>query len=131
MSLAAAGADAVTLVEGDPVSAADLKENAEPFGDRVSVDRRSVETYLAGSGTESRPTLTFIVDPPRAGMTKQALAGILRAEPSRIVYVSCDVATLARDTRTLLDAGYSLGPVTGIDLFPNTAHVESVALFTR
>jgi len=131
LSLAAAGADAVTLVEGDPVSAADLKENAEPFGDRVSVERRSVETYLAGSRTESRPTLTFIVDPPRTGMTKQALAGILRAEPSRIVYVSCDVATLARDTRTLLDAGYSLGPVTGIDLFPNTAHVESVALFTR
>jgi 23S rRNA (uracil1939-C5)-methyltransferase len=64
-------------------------------------------------------------------MTKQALAGILRAQPSRLVYVSCDVATLARDTRTLLDAGYGLKQVTGVDLFPNTAHVESVALFTR
>ena len=131
LSLAAAGADAVTLVEGDPVSAADLEENAEPFGDRVSVERRSVETYLTGLHNESRPALTFIVDPPRTGMTKLALAGILRAKPPRIVYVSCDVATLARDTRTLLDAGYGLGHLTGIDLFPNTAHVESVALFTR
>ena len=131
LSLAAAGADAVTLVEGDPVSAADLKENAEPFDARVTVERRRVETYLAGLHKESRPPLTFIVDPPRTGMTKQALAGILQAAPSRIVYVSCDVATLARDTRTLLDAGYGLGHVTGIDLFPNTAHVESVALFTR
>ena len=131
LSLAAAGADAVTLVEGDPVSAADLKENAEPFGARVSVERRSVETYLAGLHDESRPALTFIVDPPRTGMTKQALSGILGAKPSRIVYVSCDVATLARDTRTLLDAGYGLEQVTGIDLFPNTAHVESVALLTK
>jgi len=131
LSLAAAGADAVTLVEGDPVSAADLKENAEPFDARVCVERRSVETYLAGLHKESGPPLTFIVDPPRTGMTKQALAGILQAAPSRIVYVSCDVATLARDTRTLLDAGCGLGHVTGIDLFPNTAHVEAVALFTR
>jgi 23S rRNA (uracil1939-C5)-methyltransferase len=64
-------------------------------------------------------------------MTKRALVGILHAQPSRLVYVSCDVATLARDTRTLLDAGYGLEGVTGIDLFPNTAHVESVALFKR
>jgi 23S rRNA (uracil1939-C5)-methyltransferase len=133
LSLAAAGADAVTLVEGDPVSAEDLQENAEPFADRVRVERRSVEAYVAGlqSKTRRASSETYIVDPPRTGMTKQALAGILRAEPSRIIYVSCDVATLARDTRTLLDAGYGLGHVTGIDLFPNTAHVESVALFTR
>jgi tRNA/tmRNA/rRNA uracil-C5-methylase (TrmA/RlmC/RlmD family) len=47
------------------------------------------------------------------------------------VYVSCDVATLARDTRTLIDAGYDLVELTGFDLFPNTAHVESVAVFGR
>ena len=74
---------------------------------------------------------TFIVDPPRTGMSKEALAGIVRHRPARIVYVSCDVATLARDTRTLLDAGYELTGVTGIDLFPNTAHVETVAVFSR
>jgi 23S rRNA (uracil1939-C5)-methyltransferase len=127
LSRAAAGGGPVTLVEGDPISGADLKDNAAPFGDRVRVEQKSVEHYLARGATVE----TFIVDPPRTGMTKEALAGILRAKPSRVVYVSCDVATLARDTRTLLDAGYGLGQVTGIDLFPNTAHVESIALFTR
>jgi 23S rRNA (uracil1939-C5)-methyltransferase len=136
LSLAAADVGPVTLVEGDPISGADLKINAEPFAGRVRVERKSVEHYLTALQGKTRPAgdvagATFIVDPPRTGMTKEALAGILRATPARIVYVSCDVATLARDTRTLLDAGYDLGQVTGIDLFPNTAHVESIALFTR
>ena len=74
---------------------------------------------------------TFIVDPPRTGMSKEALRGVVLARPTRLIYVSCDVATLARDARELLDAGYSLDGLTGIDLFPNTAHVESVATFAR
>ena len=64
-------------------------------------------------------------------MTREALAGAIGLQPSSIVYVSCDVATFARDTRTLIDAGYELRRLTGLDLFPNTAHVESVALFSR
>jgi tRNA/tmRNA/rRNA uracil-C5-methylase (TrmA/RlmC/RlmD family) len=137
LSIAAAGGGDVTVVEGDPISGVDLTENAAPFGERARVERKSVESYLTSAAPQNgtRPTsshaATFIVDPPRTGMTKEALAGIMRANPARIVYVSCDVATLARDTRTLLDAGYGLGGVTGIDLFPNTAHVESIALFTR
>jgi 23S rRNA (uracil1939-C5)-methyltransferase len=63
-------------------------------------------------------------------MSKEALAGVVRSRPPRLVYVSCDVATFARDTRTLLDSGYELEQVGGIDLFPNTAHVEAVAVFT-
>ena len=129
LSRAATGGE-VTLVEGDHVSGADLQRNAEPFADRVRVERRSVEQFLS-AGARPAAQATFIVDPPRTGMTKDALAGIIRRHPARIVYVSCDVATLARDTRTLLDAGYTLGEVTGFDLFPNTAHVEGVALFHR
>jgi 23S rRNA (uracil1939-C5)-methyltransferase len=143
LSLAAAGTSQVTLVEGDPVSGADLEINAVPFGERARVERTSVERFLgtdpAAAGQITRtasarrqqvlPEATVIVDPPRTGMSKEALAGIIQARPQRLVYVSCDVATLARDTRTLLDAGYELAGVTGMDLFPNTAHVETIATF--
>jgi 23S rRNA (uracil1939-C5)-methyltransferase len=129
LSLASAGATDVTLVEGDPVSGADLDGNAVPYADRVHVRRTSVEDWLRAL---ARPDVsTFIVDPPRTGMTREAVAGILAQKPDRVVYVSCDVATLARDTRTFLDAGYELGEIKGFDLFPNTAHVETVVLLTR
>ena len=129
LSLAAAGAGDVTLVEGDPISGADLKTNAEPFhGTHVFL--RSVESYLTAD-RETHPDATVIVDPPRTGLSKDALAGIVRMRPALLVYVSCDPATLARDARGLLDAGYALGPLTAFDLFPNTAHVETVAAFTR
>ena len=147
LSLAAAGGEGITLVEGDPTSGADLKVNAEPFGPRVTVDTRSVETFLRMAGPAGPPrgahparhmetddaanAATFIVDPPRTGISKDAIGGIVGRQPARIIYVSCDVATLARDTRTLVDAGYMLGGVTGIDLFPNTAHVETIATFSR
>ena len=127
LAMAASGASDVTLVEGDPASGADLRHNAEPFTDVVRVERRSVEGFLAG-GRALRHS-TVIVDPPRTGLSKDAVSGILNLQPARLVYVSCDVATLARDTRALLDGGYQLGPVTGLDLFPNTAQVETVALF--
>ena len=131
--LAAAGDRTVIVVEGDPVSGSDLASNAEPFADRVRVERRSVEQFLAliRDRNEELSGATMVVDPPRTGMTKEALAGVVGLGAARIVYVSCDVATFARDTRTLIDAGYELRQLTGVDLFPNTAHVESVALFTR
>lgn len=129
LSLAAAGAERVTMVEADPVSASDLRGNAEPFGDRVRTDTRSVEEFLRT--TRGEPGATVIVDPPRTGLSKDALAGLVARRPSRLVYVSCDPATLARDARALLEAGYGLESLSALDLFPNTAHVESVAAFTR
>jgi 23S rRNA (uracil1939-C5)-methyltransferase len=64
------------------------------------------------------------------GLSPDARSGILRLSPPRIVYVSCDVATLARDARALVDGG-NAGDITAVDLFPSTAHVESVAVFER
>jgi 23S rRNA (uracil1939-C5)-methyltransferase len=129
LALAARGAELVTLVEGDPVSGADLLANAEPYVDRARVVRVSVEAFLTASA--GRGTLpTCVLDPPRTGLSKEALAGLLALTPSRLVYVSCDVATLARDSRALLDAGYGLTELIGFDLFPNTAHVEMVAVFS-
>jgi 23S rRNA (uracil1939-C5)-methyltransferase len=129
LSCAALGCHRVTLVEGDPVSGADLEGNAEAYAERVRVRRSSVEEWLSLTHA-LRPT-TVIVDPPRTGMSRDAVVGIIRMKPERVVYVSCDVATLARDMRTFIDAGYSLDRLTGFDLFPNTAHVESVAVLQR
>lgn len=127
LSLAAATGAQVTLVEGDAVSGHDLEENARPYAERARVVRTSVEDFLR----HDKPAAdeTFLVDPPRTGMSPDAMRAIVRLRPPRIVYVSCDVATLARDARTLVDADYSLTHLSGIDLFPNTAHVETLAAF--
>jgi 23S rRNA (uracil1939-C5)-methyltransferase len=125
-ALAAVGRDAITAVEGDPVSAEDLQANAAPLP-AVRVRDVAVERFLREPGIE-RPA-TLIVDPPRTGMSREAVVGILHWRPPRVVYVSCDVATLARDARRLVDAGYLLTHLECFDLFPNTPHVEVLAVF--
>jgi 23S rRNA (uracil1939-C5)-methyltransferase len=129
LSLAAAGWDQVTLVEGDPTSSTDLRRNAQVFDGRTRVERRSVESFLATTPAGLLAEGTLIVDPPRTGVSRDALLGALRLRPRRLVYVSCDPATLARDARAVIDDGYALTSLTGVDLFPNTAHVEAVAVF--
>jgi 23S rRNA (uracil1939-C5)-methyltransferase len=131
LAVATARSDRVTCVEGDPVSQADLERNAGRFGDRVGVVGRSVERYLTSVGEDELSAATVIVDPPRTGISKDAITHLIRLRPSRVVYISCDVATLARDIRALHDGGYRLVQVSGIDLFPNTAHVESIAMLSR
>jgi len=125
LTLAALGRPDVTAVEGDRVSAADLEENARPFAGRLRVERMAVEAFLASRSGGSVGTL--LVDPPRTGMSRAAMDGVIACRARRVVYVSCDVATLARDVRRLVDAGYILTHVEAFDLFPNTAHVESLA----
>ena len=72
-----------------------------------------------------------VLDPPRKGCGEELLAYITRLVPARIVYISCNPDTLARDCVTLTAAGYQLGEVTPVDLFPCTGHVESVVCLTR
>ncbi len=125
--LAASGRGQVLAVEGDPVSNRDLLRNAGSCGGNMRVIRGSVEAFLARGGRSASDTV--IVDPPRTGMSKEATDGILGLRPRRIVYVSCDAATMARDGRRLLDAGYELLSLRGFDLFPNTPHVETLGVF--
>ena len=127
VSLAALGRTRVTAVEGDRVTGADLAANAKPFPG-LRVVRSPVEAFLGAGGGGGDETL--IVDPPRTGMSRDAMAAVVARGARRVVYVSCDVATLARDVRRLVDAGYELAHVEAFDLFPSTAHVETLAVLT-
>ncbi len=128
LSLAVVGRTGVTAVEGDSAGGGDLTMNAAPFGDAVRVVISGVEEYLSRS--RERPA-TIVVDPPRTGISKAAMEAIARRGAARIVYVSCDAPTMARDARRLVDAGYRAVSLRGFDLFPNTPHVETVGAFDR
>jgi 23S rRNA (uracil1939-C5)-methyltransferase len=119
----AAGAGPITAVEGDLFAARDLKRNAKG---EITVVEMPVEKFRA-----REKTAAVIVDPPRTGMSKEALARALELDAPSFVYVSCDVATLARDARVMLDAGYRITAARAFDMFPNTAHVETVIVFAR
>jgi 23S rRNA (uracil1939-C5)-methyltransferase len=124
VALAVAGRSQIAAVEGDRTSAQDLKANAAAYGEAIETSQEAVERFLVRGANP--PSATLIVDPPRTGMSREALNAIAGYGAPSIVYVSCDVATLARDVRRLVDAGYALEHIEAFDLFPNTAHVEAV-----
>src|SRR4051794_9588623 len=72
-----------------------------------------------------------VVDPPRAGMSAKVVRRIVETSPRRIVYVSCNPTTLAPNAAQLVEAGYALGRVRPVDMFPQTPHIECVAVFDR
>jgi len=129
VSLAALGRTDIVAVEGDRFSAADLESNARPYGTAMAAIHAPVEEYLERQPV--RAPETMVLDPPRTGVSTEAMSGILALKPGRLVYVSCDVATLARDARRFVEAGYRMEHVEAFDLFPNTAHVETLAVFVK
>jgi len=74
---------------------------------------------------------TIILDPPRNGVSKQVINQMIEKKPNVIIYVSCNPSTLARDSKVLLENKYSLSNIVGLDLFPMTHHIESVAAFRK
>ena len=118
-------------IEYVPEAIADAKINSEVNGiantEFFAGDMKDVltDTFIAEHG---RPDV-MIVDPPRAGMHQDVVDVILNAEPSRIVYVSCNPATQARDL-ALLDCKYRIDAVQPVDMFPHTQHVENVVRLT-
>ena len=120
---AVAGHD-VIAVEREKSALHDLQRNLEAAG----ADALVIPGDVAYALDELEPIDTAVVDPPRSGMSPDALAAIVSLEPGRIVYVACDPATLARDVRLLQESGYGLTSARPIDLFPQTYHVETVAL---
>jgi 23S rRNA (uracil1939-C5)-methyltransferase len=96
-------------------------------------------TFLAGEVRHVLPELlaqgvraeVAVADPPRAGFHPKALRALAELGPSRIVYVSCNPATLARDIGDLVKGGYTLSWVQPVDMFPHTPHIEAVALLSH
>lgn len=116
----------VTGIERSPVAAAAARANAARLGLPFEVLTGDVAATLAV--LPRRPLACAVLDPPRAGAA-QALAGLAAHRPARILYVSCDPATLARDARRLVELGWALVRVQPVELFPHTPHVEAVAEF--
>ena len=73
----------------------------------------------------------LVVDPPRAGLSAKVTRRVIEAAPKRIVYVSCNPTTLAPNAAQLVEAGYALRKVRPVDMFPQTPHIECVALLER
>jgi 23S rRNA (uracil1939-C5)-methyltransferase len=117
----------LTGIELSESACNDYAANMEEY-DHVALYVGAVEQVLPA--LEIKPDLVLL-DPPRAGLDPYALAGLIKAEPGQIIYISCDPATLARDLALLIAAGYSLENVTPFDLFPQTYHVECIALLKR
>lgn len=134
----------VVAVEGHGAAAAWAARNAEQadagiaaveVGDdigAVEVVAEDVGAFVtrAGEADEELPDVV-VLDPPRAGAGERVAAALAALDPGVIVYVACDVAALARDTRVLTGRGYRLRSAQPLDLFPQTHHVEVVARFTR
>jgi tRNA/tmRNA/rRNA uracil-C5-methylase (TrmA/RlmC/RlmD family) len=116
----------VDLIEGSKVATADASRN---FANYPNV------TIATGDVAKLLPRITaadvVVLDPPRDGAGKEAIAHIARLSPRAIVYVACDPAALARDSAYLADHSYSLVKLRAFDLFPMTHHIECVALYTR
>jgi 23S rRNA (uracil1939-C5)-methyltransferase len=110
-------------MEESPTACADYLFNLEEF-ENVELWALTVEEGLIS--VEIQPD-AVILDPPRAGISNEAMDELTRLSPDRIIYVSCDPATLARDGKKLSSAGYQLDTITPIDMFPQTYHIETVS----
>ena len=109
----------------------DAKENAKLNNiDNIEFTAGDVEILLPELTKKVAADVVFI-DPPRKGCDEKCLETMLKMAPDRIVYVSCDSATLARDLRILVDGGYELKAVRPCDMFSHTVHVETVAFLSR
>lgn len=125
--LLAGQARRVIGIEESASALVDAAHNAKGI-DNVEFIHAPVEKALPG--LQERVD-AVVIDPPRAGCRPEVLAALVERRPQRIVYVSCDAATLARDLRTLAEGGYRIDEVQPLDMFPHTYHVECVVSLKR
>lgn len=119
-------------IENVPAAVADAKENAQRNGignaEFLCADAEALLPELLQNGFHADK---LVLDPPRKGCEETALSAIAQSGAERIVYVSCNPATLARDCAYLAERGYTLIKAQGVDMFPYTPHVECVVLMSR
>jgi 23S rRNA (uracil1939-C5)-methyltransferase len=129
LSLSAGEVWGVEVVER---AVADAISNAKLNGiDNVRFFAGDVRTAMRPLVEQAGRPDVVVVDPPRAGLSQKIVRRILEAEPVKIVYVSCNPTTLAPNARQIADAGYDLTAVQPVDMFPQTPHIEAVALLER
>ena len=115
----------ITLIESDKSAVADAR--------KVFLNKSNVK-ILGGLVAQQLPIVKradlVLLDPPRTGAGEVVIKQLIKLKPRKIVYVACDPAALARDSKTLIDAGYKLDHISAYDLFPMTQHIECVAGFS-
>jgi 23S rRNA (uracil1939-C5)-methyltransferase len=124
----------VDLVEENPAALSlareNIRESAPAAGGESRLFARSGDQWALGGGMET-PYGFIVADPPRQGLSPVLRRVLAQKGPPVLAYVSCDPATLARDSGELCAGGYVLERLTGYDFYPQTAHIESVAVFKR
>jgi 23S rRNA (uracil1939-C5)-methyltransferase len=113
----------LVAIESSHLACEDFSYNLDEF-DNVELYEAPAEVVIPA--LDLTPDLV-LVDPPRSGLLRPVMQGILMMRPPRIIYVSCDPATLARDARYLVEGGYELCRVIPFDMFPQTYHIESIS----
>jgi 23S rRNA (uracil1939-C5)-methyltransferase len=112
-------------IESSESACEDFVVNLDEF-ENVELYEAAAEDVIPGLDLQAD---IILVDPPRAGIDRRVMDGLLGLHPAIIAYVSCDPATLGRDARRLTEGGYRLRQVTPFDLFPQTFHIESISIW--
>nr|MBN2277754.1 23S rRNA (uracil(1939)-C(5))-methyltransferase RlmD [candidate division Zixibacteria bacterium] len=119
-------------IELEPSAVRAAEENARLNGiDNAIFHTGSVQTILAEQPELFRSVTAVIVDPPRAGLHPKALKKLIELGPPKIIYISCNPATFARDAAVFREAGYVLSKTVPVDMFPHTMHIELVGGFYK
>ncbi len=116
-----------------------VKEAIEDAKENLKLNQVDNVEFILGKSEEILPKLNkkgikfdaIVVDPPRKGLDRALIDAIIEANPEKIVYVSCNPSTLARDLGYLVEGGYKVMEVQPVDMFPHTPHVETVVLMSK
>ncbi len=118
-------ASELIAIESSPSASFNFADNLDEF-DNISLYEGPVEAILPNLVDDIKPIDLVLLDPPRAGMNAKARQGLIKLNPSQIIYISCDPSTLARDLKHLAEAGYVITTLHAFDMFPQTKHIETM-----